>query len=389
MGVNRIHKKSGVTVSDIVNQTLHYEKAATAAVKDIAPQFKAATDTETMRNIWQFLRFHVPYKADGFKKQVIRLPYDLVRNGGDCKSYSLFTAAVLNNLGIPAKYKLTTYDPAKPNAAHIYIVANDGTIIDAVYDKFNDEKKPFTAKYYNTMTQLAAVGAHSAINGVFETAVEKTIKPQLEKAKELLTQGTINDRLVNNLRNIAVNGIPTIKMQTKSFFRGVRFIILFAFENNLNGIATKFANMDPTKRTRIYKLFYALGGNYQTQIWPIVNVAKNKPPTQVSTPYNYYIQLKNQGKTLSDFQNVWNKSAVGMLPPIETTGTVTGAGLVASILAFAAANPDLTKDIVDKVVNKGGNNTPPPPPPPDTPPPSNNLTTIGLAALAAKFLGVF
>lgn len=402
MGINRIHKKSGVTVSDIVNQTLFYEKAATAAVKDIAPQFKGATDTETMRNIWQFLRYHVPYKADGFKKQVIRLPYDLVRNGGDCKSYSLFTAAVLNNLGIPAKYKLTTYDPAKPNAAHIYIVANDGIIIDAVFDKFNDEKKPFTAKYYNTMTQLAAVGNNGTLNGIVDQLSNTFQKLITEVFKKGLGAFAANDKMVNNLRALATGAKPyrIFAGQAMPFFRGVRFLILLAFRSNLKGISTLFAKaMKNNDRQPYYRLFYALGGNYQTSLWPVINAAKDLKPLNKDVKQWAAEQLRaaqNQ-KDFDQFKgflgDAWKYSKVGVVT--ETAGVggalATISGMVTAILAWATANPDLANKALETIGGRNNNNNDQPPIPPDNEEGGGTdvATKLGIAALAAKFLGVF
>jgi hypothetical protein len=66
---------------------------------------------------------------------------------GDCKSYSVFTSAILSNLGIPHKLVYASYDPKDPTPTHIYVMTNSGCIIDAVYGKFNAEKKATYKKY--------------------------------------------------------------------------------------------------------------------------------------------------------------------------------------------------------------------------------------------------
>jgi hypothetical protein len=70
------------------------EKALPGAAKQtkgISQQFKGATDSDTCRKIFDFLKTKVTYDKDGFT-QKIKYPSALLREGrGDCKSYSLFT----------------------------------------------------------------------------------------------------------------------------------------------------------------------------------------------------------------------------------------------------------------------------------------------------------
>jgi hypothetical protein len=68
---------------------------------------------------------------------------------GDCKSYALFTSAILSNLGIPHALCYTSYDEKDPTPTHIYVITKNGCIVDAVYGKFNSEKKPTFKKLKN------------------------------------------------------------------------------------------------------------------------------------------------------------------------------------------------------------------------------------------------
>lgn len=109
--------------------------------KTIASRFKGATDMDTCRNIWNFLKNEIKYVADG-QHQKVKLPSALLREKvGDCKSYSLFAASILQNLGIPWHYVLTSYNN-DPTPSHIYVVCDNGVIVDAVWTAFNQEKKP-------------------------------------------------------------------------------------------------------------------------------------------------------------------------------------------------------------------------------------------------------
>jgi hypothetical protein len=57
--------------------------------KSIAPKFKGATEMDTCRNIFDFLKNDIKYVADG-SHQKVKLPSALLRERvGDCKSYSL------------------------------------------------------------------------------------------------------------------------------------------------------------------------------------------------------------------------------------------------------------------------------------------------------------
>lgn len=144
---------------DIIN-VLHANIArAVSQTRDIAKHFKGATDLDTSRNIWNFLKKEIKYKKDRYGQQDIKLPSRFVSDGsGDCKSYSLFTAGVLTNLNIPFKIRYTSYS-ADPTPQHVYIVLDSGIIIDGVWTKFNDQK-PYTFKKDYTMKiqTLAGVG---------------------------------------------------------------------------------------------------------------------------------------------------------------------------------------------------------------------------------------
>lgn len=123
---------------------------AVAQTKEISKQFKGATDTDTCRKIFDFLCKKVKYDKDGFT-QKIKYPSALLREGrGDCKSYSLFTAAILKNLNIPFRWTYASYTPGVNTPGHVYITTDSGCIVDCVWGKFNSEKKPYN-KFYKSM----------------------------------------------------------------------------------------------------------------------------------------------------------------------------------------------------------------------------------------------
>jgi hypothetical protein len=128
--------------------------AAVMQTKELSKKFKGLTDRQTALNIFNFLKTQIQYKADG-NHQKVKLPSALLRTRvGDCKSYALFTAAILTNLKIPYRFTYASYTTGNKEPEHIYVTTDSGFIIDAVWHKFNSEKR-------------AAHKFNRKINGVF------------------------------------------------------------------------------------------------------------------------------------------------------------------------------------------------------------------------------
>ena len=126
---------------DLRKQIMDVTPEAVAQMRGSAKYFKGKTDKETCYNIWKFLKNNIRYEADG-EYQIVRLPSALLATKvGDCKSFSVFTSAVLTNLGIPNHYVMTSYGK-DPTPSHIYVVTDSGIICDAVWTQFNSEKTP-------------------------------------------------------------------------------------------------------------------------------------------------------------------------------------------------------------------------------------------------------
>jgi hypothetical protein len=167
--------------------------AAMAQTKDLAKSFKGSTEKETCSKIFNFLMSDITYKVDG-DNQKIKLPSAFLREkSGDCKSYSLFTGAILANLKIPFSFTYACYNPKDKTPEHIYVTTKKGCIIDAVYRKFNAEKKP-SYKYQKPMNI-------SYISGIKENRSENYSK---------------TDNNYNNIGNIFSQTNPSI-----SGFQGI------------------------------------------------------------------------------------------------------------------------------------------------------------------------
>jgi hypothetical protein len=132
--------------SDIINALHKYMPYAVEQSRKRASLFKGKDNLETCKNIWNFLKSNIRYIEDSIFFQDIKLPNRLIKDGkGDCKSYSMFTGSILDCLGIPYKFAYTSYTDSK-TPQHVYVQTDDGVIIDAVWNKFNDEKI-YTYKY--------------------------------------------------------------------------------------------------------------------------------------------------------------------------------------------------------------------------------------------------
>ena len=149
---------------------------AVAQTKKLAPYFRATNERETAKKIFDFLKSRVKYKADDYR-QVIQLPSAILRPGAiaDCKSLSLFTAAILQNLGIPWHFVLASYSESTI-PGHIYVQTDSGIIIDVVWGKFDSEKKPkYRYKMRNTYSAPTDKGAPTGL-GATESAKEWAIR---------------------------------------------------------------------------------------------------------------------------------------------------------------------------------------------------------------------
>jgi hypothetical protein len=157
-----IVKDNGLN-KDIISAIHEALPAARKEVKYFAPKFKGATNLDTANNIWRYLR-SLKYVKDPTGYQFIKLPKKLTSSSGDCKSFSLLTAAILQELNMPVKFRYASYDKNDPTPSHVYTVTENEQgqeiIIDGVYTKFNTEV-PYKHKKDYKM-QIAV------INGVVE-----------------------------------------------------------------------------------------------------------------------------------------------------------------------------------------------------------------------------
>jgi ribosomal protein L17 len=224
-GIDKVYK-SKADNKDIRDLIESLVPTAKAQMREFSKQFKGGTEKQTCKKIFDYIKSHFTYVADG-GQQIVKLPSALLeKRVGDCKSYALFTAAILENLKIPYKFVYTSYS-ANPIPQHIYVVTKDNCIIDVVYGKFNQEKKP-TYKYIKDMDvrYMAGIGC-SGDCGCGMGAVTLP-KINLSKAATAVTAAAKNAG-----GNLKVTGMA-----------GGRALFLAMVQKNLDGMATKLTKVD-------------------------------------------------------------------------------------------------------------------------------------------------
>lgn len=336
----------GADNSDIRKAIVDGVPMAKKQLEKTARYFKGASQEDTCRKIFDYLKNRVTYRADA-NEQIIQLPSALMRQGAvaDCKSYSLFTAGILENLGISYLFVLTSYN-ANPIPQHIYVRTESGCIIDAVWGKFNSEKPPkFKYEIPMNVRYMAGLGGCSAgcscpdcegVTGLRETAqrFKRWVGEKIDDAKEVV-------------KDVAQ------KAKTVGLGPG-RGLFLVMVRANIDGIADKLKSTD---QGRLRDLWNKAGGN-----WTILleNIAKGskKPYKKVgilnrlkkSSGINGFCGLGDTGDNKLEAAIIAigpaAGAAVGSIAP--GVGTAAGAGAGTSLSAVLIALLPIVKELLKK-----------------------------------------
>ena len=295
---------------------------ATKQAASFADRYKGKDEMATCKNIFDYLKNNINYKADGNSQQV-RLPSGLMRTKqGDCKSYSVFTSAVLSNLGIPHKLVYASYDPKDPTPSHIYVVTDSGCIIDAVYGKFNAEKKPTFKKYkkmnisYIAGVKPRKIGRSCGYSGIGAT----------EGAFEWAKRNGIN---LTAGQKIAIGAQKVLPMAI-----GGRSIVRNLIQKNAGGFATSLNKIMVESRSqrpgqpswdkmRSIELNWLNKGGNPNELYESITEGASKTPT--GRYFNKLMKMKAGGYTPNPAQ--WIAAAVSALfgkKYNESTGAISG-----------------------------------------------------------------
>jgi len=284
-GIDSVYKSKADNkdIRDLLERLVPKSKSQMA---DFSKQFKGRTEQDTCKKIFDYLKNNFTYVADG-NEQIIKLPSALLKKKvGDCKSYSLFTSGILENLGIPYHFVYASYS-SNPIPGHVYVTTNNGCIIDAVYGIFNQEKKPIY-KYKKNMnvrymagldckdcndSQLGkvklklptivskdkrqdALNAAKRLKDQAEAAAKKArdaaqaaAKKAADAAKDAAKRAA---DAAKNIRDKAGQGAKTIALAPG------RALFLLMIKKNLDGLASKLQSVNTTSFSSKWK---DLGGD--------------------------------------------------------------------------------------------------------------------------------
>lgn len=235
---------------------------------DFSKQFKGKTEQQTCKNIFDYLMKNFTYVADK-EEQIIKLPSALLKKRvGDCKSYSLFTASILENLKIPYTFVYASYN-SNPIPGHVYVQTQNGCIIDAVFGTFNKEKKP-NFKYKKTMNVRYMSGLGCAdcggtcstkgVGNIFTDARDSI------KAKASQAQATIKTK-VQDVKQTVSQGAKTVALAPG------RALLMVLINNNFDGIATKLSQGNTAT---LMNNWYNMGGD-RTKLSTALKNGASKP----------------------------------------------------------------------------------------------------------------
>ena len=327
-GIDAVYK-SKADNKDIRDLLVKLVPKAKAQMGTFAQKFKGRTQQETCKRIFDYIKSNFTYVADG-GEQIIKLPSALLRKKvGDCKSYSLFTASILENLKIPYKFVYTSYS-ANPIPQHVYVVTENGCIIDVVYGIFNQEKKP-TYKY----TQDMNVRYMSGISGNCdcETTMGAAGKG---KAKVQALKGKVKEKVKAVGRGVVTGGLA-----------GGRALILAMVKKNLDGFATKMQKIDNAK----LKSSWEKAGGKFSNLQEAIKQGASKPAKRLGFLGKLQKLVKSKGGingigALSEGEIqaaiVTVATAVGTaIAP--AAGTAAGASLGAALAAMYPTIADMLK----------------------------------------------
>lgn len=309
---------------DIRDLLVQLVPKAKAQMVEFSKQFRGRTEKETCKKIFDYIKNNFTYVADG-SEQVIKLPSALLKKRvGDCKSYSLFTASILENLKIPYKFVYTSYNN-NPIPGHVYVTTENGCIIDAVYGIFNAEKKP-TYKYTHNMNVRYMAGIGCSCDNSMGAIISKEKR---EKAKTFVKE-TAKD----------VGG----KFKTAAFVGG-RAVFLALIKANYDGIANKLQKVDTNK---LKSDWTRVGGDYSA-LTNAIKEGASKPAKKLGLLGKLKTLLKKKGINgigavdTGAIQTAIVAVATAVGSAIPAAGTAAGASVGAVLAELYPTMLDLVK----------------------------------------------
>ena len=316
---------------------------ATKQAASFASRYKGKDEAATCKNIFDYLKNSINYKADGANQQV-RLPSGLMRTKqGDCKSYSVFTSAILSNLGIPHKLVYASYDPKDPTPSHIYVVTDKGCIIDAVYGKFNAEKKATYKKYKNMNISYIAgvkprkIGRSCGYSGIAGVDTGETWAKKLGIWNQV---STFDKALFYKNLPLYAGGREVVKALLRKNAGGFANALAKVYE-----VARANNNTDEFRKYRAMELLWLKKGGNPDDLRVAFQEGNSKTPT--GAKFNKILKKAKAGQSISVGDAI--AAAVSALFGKKydpATGKVIGAAELPAVLATAPVWIPILREVV-------------------------------------------
>jgi len=265
-GTKKLNNISAIN-ADIINALNSSFIDAVKQTKIIADNFKGSTPLKTCENIFNFLKNEIFYKKDPEGYQFIKQPKKFLKDkSGDCKSFSLFTAACLKNI-YPNSNIYLRYASYNHNniPTHVYCIMEynkEIIIIDAVYKWFNKQKEyKHKIDYKMKVYTLAGLNDFETING--RGRIKAAIKKATGAVKSAVTpqkqaQTSAPKKLKDKLKGLVKK---TIKGGKKVGFAPARAAFLGLLETNIKGLASKLQAALKQDSTKVLNIWSKIGGD--------------------------------------------------------------------------------------------------------------------------------
>ena len=311
-GIDSVYK-SKADNKDIRDLLVKLVPKAKAQMVSFSQQFKGKNPQDTCKKIFDYIKSNFTYVADG-GEQIIKLPSALLRKKvGDCKSYSLFTSSILENLKIPYKFVYTSYS-ANPIPQHVYVVTENGCIIDVVYGIFNQEKKP-TYKY----TQDMNVRYMSGISGDCSCDSQMGKITIISKDKIQAAKVKVKEQVKKVGKSVSLVGLA-----------GGRALLIAIVKKNLDGFATKMQKIDNAKLKSSWE---KAGGNFTT-LQSAIKEGASKPAKRLG----FLGKLQKLVKSKGGINGIGALSQGDIQAAIVTVATLVGTAVAPAAGTAAGAS---------------------------------------------------
>ena len=236
--------------------------------------------------VWNFLKTNITYKADGTVHHKIKLPNRFFADKeGDCKSFSLFTAAILGHY-YKVCFRYTSYRN-DPTPTHVYCIVEDNTgkkiIVDAVYTEFNKQKL-----YTNKIDHCMKISTLSGFDDLTNEQIKNKIQNWSDKlnnydpgsSERTQIRKRIAD-LVAEYKSRTILGIEKKqsagKVVKKVALAPGRNAFLLLVKLNVRGIAKRLSNALTKNEKGTKEKWTKLGGSFASLKKAIAKGKDKKP----------------------------------------------------------------------------------------------------------------